>query len=137
MRGFFRRASGPGWALVGDAGHFKHPGTAQGIGDAVEQAVWVADALSGSSPGLSGYEEWRDERAREHYDWSFVWGHFPRPENEAIFRGWATEPDAGQDLRDSLSRLVEPSQVMSPERLARWFGAPTAEPARDTPQDTP
>ncbi|MDX6637646.1 MAG: hypothetical protein QOJ01_1157, partial [Solirubrobacterales bacterium] len=48
MRGFFRRAAGPGWALVGDAGHFKHPGTAQGIGDAVEQAIHVADALSRS-----------------------------------------------------------------------------------------
>ena len=137
MRGFFRQATGPGWALVGDAGHFKHPGTAQGIGDAVEQAVWVADALAGSDPSLDGYEQWRDERAREHYDWSFVWGHFPRPENEAIFRGWATEPDAGQDLRDSFSRLVEPSRVMSPERLARWFGAPTGEPDRDAPEDTP
>ncbi len=137
MRGFFRRASGPGWALVGDAGHFKHPGTAQGIGDAVEQAVWVANALSGSSPSLDGYQAWRDERAREHYDWSFVWGHFPRPENEAIFRGWATEPDAGQDLRDSFSRLVEPSKVMSPERLARWFAAPNRDEGGDGAQPTP
>jgi 2-polyprenyl-6-methoxyphenol hydroxylase-like FAD-dependent oxidoreductase len=47
MRGFFRRPTGPGWALVGDAGHFKHPGTAQGIADAVEQAVYIADSLSG------------------------------------------------------------------------------------------
>ncbi len=137
MRGFFRRATGPGWALVGDAGHFKHPGTAQGIGDAVEQAIHVADALSGSAASLDGYEAWRDERAREHYDWSFVWGHFPRPENEAIFRGWATEPDAGQDLRDSFSRLVEPSQVMSAERLARWFGAPSASPDRNEAEATP
>ena len=46
MRGFFRRPNGPGWALVGDACHFKHPGTAQGIGDALEQGVYVAEALS-------------------------------------------------------------------------------------------
>jgi 2-polyprenyl-6-methoxyphenol hydroxylase-like FAD-dependent oxidoreductase len=137
LRGFYRQAAGPGWALVGDAGHFKHPGTAQGIGDAVEQAVWVADALSGAKPSLDGYEAWRDERAREHYDWSFVWGYFPRPENEAIFRGWAAEPDAGQDLRDSFSRLVEPSRVMSPERLARWFGTPTAGSDRDVARTTP
>jgi len=125
MRGFFRRATGPGWALVGDAGHFKHPGTAQGIGDAVESAVHVAQALSRSGGGLEDYEAWRDARAAEHYEWSFAWGHFPRAENEAIFRGWASEPDAGQDLRDSFSRLVEPSQVMTKERLARWFGAPS------------
>jgi 2-polyprenyl-6-methoxyphenol hydroxylase-like FAD-dependent oxidoreductase len=43
LRGYFRQASGPGWALVGDAGHFKHPATGQGIGDAVEQAWFVAD----------------------------------------------------------------------------------------------
>ena len=47
MRGFYRRPTGPGWALVGDACYFKHPGTAQGIGDAVEAALYVADTLSG------------------------------------------------------------------------------------------
>ena len=121
MRGFFRRTTGPGWALLGDACHFKHPGTAQGIGDAVEQGVYVADALSGASPSLDGYEEWRDARAAEHYEWSFTWGRFPRPEHEPIFRGWASDPDTGQDLRDCFSRLVEPSVVMSRERLASWF----------------
>ena len=50
MRGFFRRPAGPGWALVGDACHFKHPGTAQGIGDAFEQAIYLADAVSGPDP---------------------------------------------------------------------------------------
>lgn len=123
MRGFFRKPTGPGWALVGDACHFKHPGTAQGIGDAVEQSIHVAEALSDPNPGLDGYEAWRDERAKEHYAWSFAWGSFPSPENEAIFRGWASEPDAAQDLRDCFSRVVEPSQMMSPERLQRWFGA--------------
>ena len=121
MRGFYRTPNGPGWALLGDACHFKHPGTAQGICDAVEQAIYIAEQLSASDPSLAGYEQWRDARAAEHYDWSFSWGRFPRPESENLFRGWATEPDAGQDLRDSFSRLVEPSQVVSKERLARWF----------------
>jgi 2-polyprenyl-6-methoxyphenol hydroxylase-like FAD-dependent oxidoreductase len=122
MRGFFRRPNGPGWALVGDACYFKHPGTAQGIGDAVEQALYVADSLSGSKPSLEGYEEWRDGKAAEHYDWSFAWGRFPNPETaEPLFRGWASDPDAGQDLRDCLARTVEPSELMSRERLERWF----------------
>jgi 2-polyprenyl-6-methoxyphenol hydroxylase-like FAD-dependent oxidoreductase len=121
MRGFFRKPAGAGWALLGDACHFKHPGTAQGICDAFEQAIYIAEHLSGADPGLGAYESWRDARAAEHYDWSFSWGRFPRPESENLFRGWATEQDAGQDLRDSFSRQVEPSQVMSKERLARWF----------------
>jgi 2-polyprenyl-6-methoxyphenol hydroxylase-like FAD-dependent oxidoreductase len=123
MRGFFRRSNGPGWALVGDACHFKHPGTAQGIGDALEQGVYVAEALSGPTGSLDGYEEWRDARAAEHYEWSFAWGRFPRAEHEPIFRGWASDPEAGQDLRDCFSRLVEPSVVMSRDRVDRWFGA--------------
>jgi 2-polyprenyl-6-methoxyphenol hydroxylase-like FAD-dependent oxidoreductase len=122
MRGFFRRPNGPGWALVGDACHFKHPGTAQGIGDALEQGVYVAEALSSGAGSLDGYGDWLTSRAAEHYEWSFAWGRFPRPEHEPIFRGWASESDAGQDLRDCFSRLVEPSVVMSKERLARWFG---------------
>jgi 2-polyprenyl-6-methoxyphenol hydroxylase-like FAD-dependent oxidoreductase len=128
MRGFFRRPTGPGWALLGDACHFKHPGTAQGICDAVEQAIYIAENLDASEPSLDGYEAWRDQRAAEHYDWSFAWGRFPRPEvSEPLFRGWAAEPDAGQDVRDTFSRQVEPSVAMSKERLARWFGDAVAE----------
>jgi flavin-dependent dehydrogenase len=123
MRGYFREPAGPGWALVGDACHFKHPGTAQGIGDAVEQALYVAEALSDGDAALAGYRRWRDERALEHYDWSFAWGRFARPEMEPLFRGWASDPDAGQDLRDSFSRRVAPSQVATRERLARWYAA--------------
>jgi 2-polyprenyl-6-methoxyphenol hydroxylase-like FAD-dependent oxidoreductase len=116
MRGFFRTAAGPGFALVGDAGHFKHPGTAQGIADAVEQALYVAEALSAVRPSLDGYERWRDERAQEHYDWSFAWGRFPRPESEPLFAAWASDAGAGQALRDSFSRRVPPSQVLTRAR---------------------
>jgi 2-polyprenyl-6-methoxyphenol hydroxylase-like FAD-dependent oxidoreductase len=120
MRGFFRTPAGPGWALVGDACHFKHPATAQGISDAIEQAIYIADGVSGEDPLLTAYEDWRDQRADEHYEWSFVWGRFPRANSERLFNGWASEEDAGQDLRDSFSRLVEPSVVMSKDRLTRW-----------------
>ncbi|MGA9875142.1 MAG: hypothetical protein WBQ21_04965 [Solirubrobacteraceae bacterium] len=58
--------------------------------------------------------------AAEHYEWSFSWGSFPRAESAKLFRGWTGKTDAAQDLRDSFSRLVEPSRVLSRERLARW-----------------
>jgi 2-polyprenyl-6-methoxyphenol hydroxylase-like FAD-dependent oxidoreductase len=122
LRGYFRTPVGPGWALLGDACHFKHPATAQGIADAVEQAVHVAEGVSGEDPDLEGYEDWRDRRASEYYEWSYAWGRFPGPEADALFKGWATEADAAQDLRDSYSRQVKPSQVLSKERRARWFG---------------
>lgn len=124
MRGYFRTPSGPGWALLGDACHFKHPGTAQGIADAVEQANYIAAALAGDDPLLAGYEGWRDDRAAEHYEWSYAWGRFPNSTSEVLFGGWASEADAGQDLRDSFSRQVPPSRVMNKERLSRWFRTP-------------
>jgi 2-polyprenyl-6-methoxyphenol hydroxylase-like FAD-dependent oxidoreductase len=127
MRGFFRRPTGPGWALLGDACHFKHPATAQGINDAVEQAIYIAGQLSMPDGSLNEYEAWRDARAAEHYDWSFAWGRFPRPEASGpLFRAWASEPDAGQDLRDTFSRQVEPSQLMTPERVERWLAGSRA-----------
>lgn len=127
LRGFFRQPTGPGWALIGDACHLKNPSTAQGISDAIEQSLYVAAALSGDED-LSGYEAWRDERAREHYEWSFDFARFPNPETSGpIFAGVAADPDAGQDLRDALSRQLRPREdVFTPERLERWFSATAA-----------
>jgi 2-polyprenyl-6-methoxyphenol hydroxylase-like FAD-dependent oxidoreductase len=122
LRGFFRRPNGPGWVLVGDASHFKNPSTAQGISDAIEQSLHVAAELT-EGENLDGYEAWRDERAREHYEWSFDFAHFPKPEVVGpVFRGIAADSQAGQNLRDTLSRQLRPrSDVFTPERLERWF----------------
>jgi 2-polyprenyl-6-methoxyphenol hydroxylase-like FAD-dependent oxidoreductase len=122
LRGFFRQAAGPGWALIGDACHFKNPSTAQGISDAIEQSLYVAAALT-AGEDLSGYEAWRDDRAREHYEWSFDFAKFPNPATSGpIFAGLATDPEAGQDLRDALSRQLRPrGDVFTKERLGQWF----------------
>jgi 2-polyprenyl-6-methoxyphenol hydroxylase-like FAD-dependent oxidoreductase len=75
MRGFFRPAAGPGWVLVGDAGHFKDPTPGQGIADALRQAERLAgmieSALDGSTEApdqiLHEWWRWRDEDAWEMY----------------------------------------------------------------------
>jgi flavin-dependent dehydrogenase len=123
LRGHFRRATGPGWALIGDAGHFKHPATGQGIGDALEQAHHVAVALLGADPALSDYQRWRDRRASEHYEWSFNFGRLPRREfAEPLYAGIAHDERAAQDFRDVFTRRVKPrSQLLTAERLERWF----------------
>src|SRR4029079_11725898 len=49
--GFLRRPWGSGWALVGDAGHFKDPCTAHGISDALRDAELLARALTAALTG--------------------------------------------------------------------------------------
>jgi 2-polyprenyl-6-methoxyphenol hydroxylase-like FAD-dependent oxidoreductase len=71
---FYRRAHGPGWALVGDAGYHKDPITAQGITDAFRDAELLATAidegLAGRRPlaeALSTYEQTRNQTTRPLY----------------------------------------------------------------------
>ncbi len=122
LRGFYHRPTGPGWALIGDAGHFKHPATAQGISDAIEQGLYVANALMGQGPGLDTYPAWRDKRAAEFYEWSFTFARFPRESGKVMFAAMEREPEAAQHFRDTFSRLSRPrSDLLTKERLGRWF----------------
>jgi flavin-dependent dehydrogenase len=67
--GFFRRAHGPGWALVGDAGYFKDPLTAHGITDALRDAELLTDAIAaGSDQALADYQEQRDAASVEVFE---------------------------------------------------------------------
>lgn len=59
----YRQASGPGWALVGDAVHYKDPVDGQGIYDALLGARLLATALG---PWLSGARSW--EAAMADYE---------------------------------------------------------------------
>jgi flavin-dependent dehydrogenase len=65
--GHLRRAAGPGWALVGDAGYFKDPITPHGITDALRDAELLADVIvdsisahSDQTVPLAGYQATRD-----------------------------------------------------------------------------
>ena len=67
MPGHVRRAWGPGWALVGDAGYFRDPITTHGMTDAMRDAELLADALTEAAGGtvservaLAGYQRQRD-----------------------------------------------------------------------------
>jgi flavin-dependent dehydrogenase len=65
--GYMRRAWGPGWALVGDAGYWKDPVSAHGLTDAFRDAELLARAVISSSSGeraeadaLAEYQATRD-----------------------------------------------------------------------------
>ena len=84
---YLRQPWGPGWALVGDASHFKDPISAHGITDALRDAELLAIAIdeamtgdgNGETTALERYHETRDRLSlRMHaasdavarYDWT-------------------------------------------------------------------
>jgi flavin-dependent dehydrogenase len=115
--GHVRRSSGPGWALVGDAGYFKDPITTHGITDALRDAELLSDAvlegLGGASPvvALARYEAIRDRLSKALYEVT-----------ECVARyDWS-----GQQVRGLLRRV---SSAMSDE-LDHLAARPTPRPER-------
>ena len=77
---FLRDATGPGWVLLGDAGHFKDPAPGQGIADALRQAERLSEAIvAGLGAGdldARLYHWWaqRDDDALERHTWAHGFG---------------------------------------------------------------
>jgi menaquinone-9 beta-reductase len=123
--GFFRESAGPGWVLVGDAGHFKDPTPGQGIADALRQVVKLAPAiersLGGDERALRDWWSWRDRDA-----WEMYWfahdlgapGPTPLPLIE-IQRRMSAEPRLAQGLMRVLNHDVPPSEVFRPGLFLR------------------
>lgn len=126
---FFRRSSGPGWALAGDAGHFKDPIIGQGIRDAVrfgrllgEACAPVLDDAAALDGATAAIEARRDKECLPTYHWgnreSRVFGVSP------IIREALADLD-GQDpplLLHMFDRLQTPHRVLNPLRGAKYAG---------------
>jgi flavin-dependent dehydrogenase len=119
-RGFFRESAGRGWALVGDAGHFKDPTPGQGISDAFRQAERLAaaivDGLAGArdlDEALHAYWRWRDHDAWEMYWFAHDLGApGPTPPLQAeVQRRIAGEPRLSRRLARVLNHEAGPSLV--------------------------
>jgi len=81
---FLRRAHGPGWALVGDAGYHRDAVTGHGISDAYRDAELLAVALDQALRGqaeereaLAGYQQQRDQALREIFDLTCALAAYP------------------------------------------------------------
>jgi len=67
--GFIKRSTGPGWALVGDAGYFKDPATAHGITDALRDAELLARAACvGTAAAMEQFETTRLDLSRRLFE---------------------------------------------------------------------
>jgi menaquinone-9 beta-reductase len=125
--GYFREAAGPGWVLVGDAGHFKDPTPGQGIGDAFRQAdrlaAAIGDGLGNTSldAAMRSWWRWRDDDAYEMHWFASDMGApgAASPLMTRLMRGLAVDPKATLMFFGVLNHEVRPSQLFTGPRAAR------------------
>jgi flavin-dependent dehydrogenase len=125
---YFRRSSGKGWALPGDAGHFKDPVTAQGIRDALhygrrlgEDAAPVLDDPAALDRDLQRWARRRERECLEVYAWTNALGRgaeLTALEAE-LYREAAADPELASGVLDVFSRVKRPGQVLTVRRAAR------------------
>lgn len=125
---YFRRSSGPGWALPGDSGHFKDPVTAQGIRDALhygrllaEQIAPVLDDPARLDGIVAAWEQRRIRECRDIYHWTnrLARGTAMSPLEVELYRAATTDPDLAAVTTGIFSRTVRPAELYTPARMAR------------------
>ncbi len=125
LASYFRRSSGPGWALAGDAGHFKDPVTAQGIRDALrygrrvgEVAAPVLDDPAALDRALGAWEHEREADCLEVYQWTngLASGRPLTALEVELHRQAARDPGLVGEMLDVFSRLRRPSEVATGRR---------------------
>ena len=131
LDGFFRTASGLGWALLGDAGYHKDPITAQGMTDALLHAELLAAAIvrgwserNALDDALSDYGRRRDAKARPMYAMTSDLARLapPPPEMVALL---SSLPDKPADIRQFLGIMagtVAIEDFFAPTNVARITG---------------
>jgi 2-polyprenyl-6-methoxyphenol hydroxylase-like FAD-dependent oxidoreductase len=123
--GFFRQSAGPGWVLIGDAGHFKDPTPGQGISDALHQATALAPAIARSLNGAGDdpLRAWWRQRDRE--SWEMYW--FARQMadstwapllSETANARFAADPDLVTRMVRILGRDLAASKLLTPAATA-------------------
>jgi flavin-dependent dehydrogenase len=128
-RFFYRRPVGPGFALVGDAGHFKDFLTGQGMSDAFLDAERLAGAIMAGGPeAFLHYWRARDVATLPlHFD-ALRQGRvgYNSPFMRAIFRGMARRPDVTARLGLVATREIDPGALLGTRTILGFMVAALA-----------
>ncbi|WP_040796494.1 NAD(P)/FAD-dependent oxidoreductase [Nocardia higoensis] len=125
IESYFRHAAGPGWALAGDAGHFKDPVTAQGIRDALrygrllgEMAAPVLDDRVELDAALRDWERKRVAECLEIFQWTnrLARGTAMSSLEIELYRKAATDRELASQVTEIFSRTKRPSDILGPAR---------------------
>lgn len=125
-RYFFRDSAGPGWALLGDAGHHKEFVIGLGITDALRDARELAGAIvEGTEPALERWWRRRDVERIEMFYWSRELGRADGV--NALQRLSATRFATSPELRSRFGEIIDghrpPFELVPPALAARWATA--------------
>lgn len=127
---YYRQASGPGWALVGDAGYHKDPYTGNGIADAFRHTGMLAAALlSGLDAGdevldaaLHGYGRHRDEESAATYKFTCTISELDLPQNiYDVFSASSRDERYRKDFFRMMAGAMPSHEFFAPERIERLY----------------
>ncbi len=125
-RYFFRRAAGPGWALVGDAGHHKEFAIGDGMTEALLQAQSVAAAIgTGTDAALVRWWRARDVEALPLYFMGRDAASLEPPLEvlQMLYERMARLPDVRERLVAVIDRRVSPLEAFPAWRVLGWVVA--------------
>ncbi|MFI5621607.1 NAD(P)/FAD-dependent oxidoreductase [Streptomyces sp. NPDC051567] len=127
---YYRRAYGPGWALVGDAGYHKDPFTGWGITDSFLHGEMLAarihEGLSGErimEDALAEYNKVRDEESAGVYDFTTTLAELTPlpPFFETVMSALSTDQGWTDKMLGLIAGGVEDHEIYSPENLKRLY----------------
>lgn len=126
QQNFFRRAHGPGWALVGDAGHHKDSLTARGIADAFMQADLLAETVGEqlSDPvrldaALAEFDREREARLTENFTATLLVAQAEaRDKRRALLGAVGTSRELTTRYFDAVAGIVGVRELYTPELMA-------------------
>jgi menaquinone-9 beta-reductase len=122
-RYFFRTAAGPGWALVGDAGHHKDFVVGLGISDALRDAHALAAAIGDdSAAAIARYWRRRDAERVELFFWAQGLGAADTVTalERTIARRAANEPSLTSRLGAVIDGRLSPADLVPMGMAVRW-----------------
>jgi flavin-dependent dehydrogenase len=122
-RYYFRTSVGPGWALVGDAGHHKEFFLGLGISDALRDAHSLSRAILSHEAPLTTWWRARDVERIELFCWGRELGRSTPV--DALRRLTAERISATAALHSRLGKIVDgelsPFDLVPPSRALRWL----------------
>jgi flavin-dependent dehydrogenase len=121
-RYFFRRGAGPGWVLVGDAGHHKEFVIGDGITEALIQARSLAAAvLTGTDEALARWWRARDVEALPLYFFGQDEGALGPPAElqRVVFSYIAGKPALRARMARTMEHQVSPYEVLPVSTVLR------------------